>query len=206
METVVGIDVGGTKKGLHAVSLCDGRIGEIFHSTDPLAVAAWCRSLGATVIAIDSPCRWGTTASRLAERTLKTNGKKLSCFSTPSRKRAEGVPFYAWVFNGERLYEALSETHPLFDPAQNILPATIETFPMGVYCALRGRVERIVDKRLERLEILRSLGIEDDRLTSQDFIDAALCALAAGAVVKNEYEAFGDAAEGFIVLPQAATP
>lgn len=206
METVAGIDVGGMKKGFHAVALCDRRIVGVFHSVDPDAVATWCRSHAARMIGIDSPCRWGSTTSRLAERTLKIGAKKLSCFSTPSRERAEGVPFYGWVFNGERLYKALASTHPLFDPLRIDRPATFETFPMAVLCALRGRVERIVDKRQERFALLRDIGLADDRLENQDLIDAALCAVAACAVVDRDFVAFGDKAEGYIVIPRVATP
>ena len=70
---VVGIDVGGPRKGFHAVALRDGVYLDKFASPDPLALAAWCIQVGARAVAIDAPCRWSRTGrARPAERAWET--------------------------------------------------------------------------------------------------------------------------------------
>jgi predicted RNase H-like nuclease len=44
-------------------------------------------------------------------------------------------------------------------------------------------------------------GISTDALKTIDEIDAALCALAAQHVLAGTFKAYGDEAEGFIVVP-----
>ena len=58
---VVGVDVGGLKKGFHAVALQDGHYREKFSTLLPTEIAAWCRRLKASVVGIDAPCRWSLT-------------------------------------------------------------------------------------------------------------------------------------------------
>src|SRR5437016_4028593 len=104
---------------------------------------AWCLSLGASVIAIDAPCRWSSDGgSRQAERSLEVGRMKIQCFSTPTRGRAvdHTKGFYDWVLNGERLYEQLKSKFPLFDGTDRKMPICFETFPQAVACSLAGMI------------------------------------------------------------------
>mgnify|MGYP003343104099 FL=1 len=73
---VVGIDVGGPKKGFHAVALAGGRYRDRLAANDVAKLVAWCvRTKAATVIAVDAPCRWSNSGEgRLAERELMQVG------------------------------------------------------------------------------------------------------------------------------------
>ena len=59
MITSIGIDVGGSRKGFHAVALRGGAYAGQLASRDVEQLSHWCRAeMEATVIAIDAPCRW----------------------------------------------------------------------------------------------------------------------------------------------------
>ena len=82
---IVGVDVGGFKKGFHAVALQDGQYREKFSTHLPVEIASWCRRLKASVVGIDAPCRWSLTGrARPCERALAAEG--LHTFATPSHK------------------------------------------------------------------------------------------------------------------------
>ena len=55
MANVVGIDVGGIRKGYHAVLLSNGNLEATFQHTDPTALAAWVEDSKAITVAIDAP-------------------------------------------------------------------------------------------------------------------------------------------------------
>ena len=80
--TVVGIDVGGVRKGFHAVALRDGVYAGQLATGDVQELAHWCRSVvGASVIAIDAPCRWSSDGrARPCKRELMRQG--IFCFET----------------------------------------------------------------------------------------------------------------------------
>src|SRR5690242_16997217 len=101
----VGVDVGGAKKGFHAVALRDGAYISQTQACDPEDIAAWCREVKARWVAVDAPCHWrGDNGLRLAERQLKE--AKISCFSTPFRQVAmtpHRTDYYGWMLNGAKL-------------------------------------------------------------------------------------------------------
>src|SRR5262245_48442062 len=83
---VVGIDVGGPKKGFHAVALRDGTYFDRTESRSAREISDWCHALGACVVAVDAPCRWRRgERARQCERDLAA--ARISCFATPSRER-----------------------------------------------------------------------------------------------------------------------
>ena len=75
--TVAGIDVGGTRKGFHAVALREERIVATLATSVPGEVVAWCRELHVSAVGIDAPCRWSHTGrARLCERELAGFGMR----------------------------------------------------------------------------------------------------------------------------------
>ena len=205
-STVVGIDVGGARKGFHAVALCDGAYAGQLASHDVQELANWCLvTMCASVIAIDAPCRWSTTGrARPCERELMQQG--IFCFATPSREKAEQHPsgYFDWMRRGADLYEALKDSHPLLTS----LPSTgqrccFETFPHAITWHLRNGEAKARQKRPQRTALLAQAGITTAPLTSIDWIDAALCALAAHRVASGAgCLAFGEPDTGLIVVPE----
>ena len=199
--TVVGIDVGGESKGFHAVAIFDGKFTEKKADRNPSAIVDWCLHHKASFVGVDAPCKWSHTgSSRLAEREL---GKlQVSCFATPTRNSAINRDFYRWVFNGEKLYRLLEAHYYLFDGREQKGNICIETFPHAIVCSLASRVVRAKPKSVVRRNALQGMGYDHGNLPNIDFVDAALCAIAADQFRKGNYACFGDYAEGFIVVPK----
>jgi predicted nuclease with RNAse H fold len=200
---VVGVDVGGPKKGFHAVALRDGHIFETSATLHAAAMATWCRTLNASVVGIDAPCRWSLTGrARPCERALAAEG--LLTFATPSRTVGKRRQFYRWMRNGAELYRLLTSHYRLFDgkhPTSG--PVCFETFPHAVACALANKILPAKQKRVDRPRLLCEAGLSIHSLTNIDLVDAALCALAAHYLLSGTFKTYGDAAEGFIVVPEA---
>jgi len=201
--TVVGVDVGGPRKGFHAVALT----GTVFRQqacSSPAEVAAWCRDVGAAAVGVDAPCGWSASgSSRRAERDLRINDERIHCFATPTLKRARQsrTDFYGWVFNGMKLYDELRKHYPLFAGDASVRPLCFETFPQAVACALAGRTVSAQRKATVRRHILSEQGYDHSALKNIDFIDAALCAVAAERLLQETVVYFGQPDEGFIVIP-----
>lgn len=204
-RSVVGIDVGGPRKGFHAVALRDGAYAGQWHTRDARELAAWCHGrMHAQVVAVDAPCRWSTgPGGRAAERGLLQQG--IRCFLTPTRREALQHPggFYDWMLNGAALFRALEKTHSLCRAvSRSGQRCCFETFPHAITRNLRGGNADAARKRPQRTALLRSHGYRTDSLTNMDWIDAALCALAADQLSAGERMQFhGDARTGFIIVP-----
>jgi predicted RNase H-like nuclease len=204
-STVVGIDVGGARKGFHAVALKNGCYLDRNETGDARELAAWCvHGIGARVIAVDAPCRWSVDGrARPAERELRQNG--IFCFSSTTRAKAlvHRTDNFGWMLRGEELYQALEATHPLWrgHPSRNER-YSFETFPHAVTWHLRGGNASAKRKRIERAELLQTAGIALPVPSGIDTIDAALCALTAHLVATGAQTlSFGDAQTGYIVVP-----
>ena len=192
MANVIGIDVGGKRKGFHAVLLSSQKIQAIFKHTDPVQIVVWSLSHQPVAIAVDAPCGWSTSGgSRESERSLAHRGKRIPCFCTPTRARAALSRFYDWVFNGEQLYQAFQR--------QSINP--IETYPHGVSEIILQRSPFPAKKQARRQVALAKMGLLNPCLKSVDFRDAALAALTADAFREHQTHAFGNDSEGKIHLP-----
>ena len=204
MQTVVGIDVGGQRKGFHAVALQGGYFVDRTTDTNPAVIVDWSLNHRATVVSVDAPCGWSKTgSSRLAERELELSGKKIFCFATPTRERAKNHDkrFYDWVFNGEKLYLQLLRDYQLFDGRRRKGTVCFETFPHAIVCAMAGRVVAAKPKARVRREALQNEGYNISTMSNIDFVDAALCAIAADEFRKGSYQSFGNREEGFIIVP-----
>jgi predicted nuclease with RNAse H fold len=203
--TVVGVDVGGLRKGFHAVALRGGRFVDAKAINAPADVADWCMTHAAHFVAVDAPCGWSESgSSRLSERDLNIGGQTIQCFKTPTRERAlKNVSgFYGWVFNGEQLYRELVKRYSLFDGQRVDGHAVFETFPHAIVCALSGKVVTAKPKATTRRRTLCDQGYDDSVLPNIDFVDAGLCALAAKAFRDDRWQCFGNQQEGFIVVPR----
>lgn len=204
---VIGIDVGGPRKGFHAALVRGTEILARRREHDPAALAAWCAAQRAAVVAVDAPCRWRRPApapARTAERALAAAG--IACYYAPTEERARSHPFYSWMLPGAALFAALRDSgFPLHLDAADATarPVSIETFPQAVACALAGThvSARPADKRRVRSDLLRAAGFALTGNESQDELDALLCALAATAFARGAFHAYGDATDGFIVVP-----
>lgn len=206
MSVVVGIDVGGDRKGFHAVALSRLRNLELIHSTNHSEIVRWVKSIAPAVIAIDAPCRWAVdgSRSRAAERELHRAG--IHCFFSPdfegSNRPAKKNWNFGWIKQARKLYEDLERDFPLFEGAGRGVKTTIETFPHGVASVLAGQRLSGKTKVPDRRRLLHSIcKIDETQLPNIDFVDAALCAYAAESFFKGTYQAVGNKEEGFIVLP-----
>jgi predicted nuclease with RNAse H fold len=200
----VGVDVGGSRKGFHAVALAsDGSWYGQQTSKNAVVIADWCRAVRADVVAVDAPCAWSLDGrARPAERQLAKAG--IHCFSSPSRDAALGHPKdnFGWMFNGEALYEALETSHPLSRQADAPrIPSTVETYPQAAACALAGHIVSAKQKRAIRRGLLQRLGLDVHQLTNIDLVDAAICAVVARATALGKFKNYGEPTMGFIRVP-----
>jgi predicted nuclease with RNAse H fold len=201
---VVGIDVGGIRKGFHAVALKSGKYLEHRTSKDIDSLVNWCRGISAIIVAIDAPCHWSTNgAARPAERELMQKG--IWCFSTPTRERARKHPknHYGWMLRGEELFQALAPSHPIWcGPRTMYETCCIETFPHAVAWQLTEGGAKAEKKLTQRRAILDRAKIDRAVLTNIDLIDAAICALTAHCFYCGwNFASYGEPDTGYIVVP-----
>jgi predicted nuclease with RNAse H fold len=206
--TVVGIDVGGARKGFHAVAITSGDYSSHLATKDVQELSQWCREAQqARVIAIDAPCRWSKDGrARPAERGLMANG--IWCFSTPTRQMALDHPqnHFGWMLQGEAVFQALEPTHPLCGrlPLVKGKNHCLETFPHAITWHLMGSSARAARKWEQRLAVLARGGIDLTELTNIDLVDAALCALTAHHVAMGRAcVSYGEQDTGVIIVPKA---
>jgi len=200
---VIGVDVGGQRKGFHAVTLIEGLYMGRCATPDVDELVAWCRGMKAMVIAVDAPCGWSTDGrARPAERRLMEQG--IWCFSTPTRQRAIGHPknHYGWMLRGEALFQELERTHPLGLPKPG-RKCCFETFPHAIAWHLTGGKAQASRKRSERRALVAAAGIDLTELTNIDLVDAALCALVAHYAARGgACRTYGEPDTGLIIVPQ----
>lgn len=199
-----GVDVGGVKKGFHAVLLEGLEVVATLQSRNAEEVAAWCRDQEAMAVGVDAPCCWRAPggSARAAERQLMREG--ISCFSTPTEEEARNHPrgYYEWMLQGMTLHEALRRDFGIISEEQPLKnPVCFETFPQAVACVLAGQVVKAGDKRTVRRALLEAAGIQTTTLRSMDLLDAALCAFTARQVIKGQFRFVGDALSGCMILP-----
>lgn len=203
-----GVDVGGARKGFHAVLLEGRSVVDQLNTTDAETLASWC--LRAERIAIDAPCGWALPGerSRLCERQLLAAG--IHCFATPTRAAALASPsnFYGWMLRGEALYEALQQRGIAVARDREALQGRccFESFPHGITIALSAQIEvRAALKLEQRSALLQRFGIPLTGLSSIDWIDAAVCALAAQLLFEpRPLQIYGESEGGLLVLPAAS--
>ena len=204
--TAVGIDVGGERKGFHAVAITGGVYSSHIATKNVKELSQWCRDIArARIVAVDAPCRWSHDGcSRPAERELM--GKGIWCFSTPTRAKAVGhrTNHFGWMLRGEELFRELDDSFPICCK----LPAadrtcSFETFPHAITWHLRGGNADASLKRTQRRALLAQAEIDLTKLTNIDLVDAALCALTAYHVATGQAcRSFGEPNTGLIIVPE----
>ena len=140
----------------------------------------------------------------------------ISCFASPTRARALASTsgFYGWMVCGEALYGALNRqdyalaTHP---EALRSERRCFETFPHAItvllHRALGLEPARAGRKRDQRRALLERFGVDCRTLSSIDWMDAALCALAAQLLRHGApCRAYGEATSGLLLVPVAPSP
>lgn len=208
--TAVGIDVGGERKGFHAVAITGGDFSRRIATKNVKELSRWCReTVRAQVIAVDAPCGWSHEGhSRPAERELMQKG--IWCFSTPTREKAVGhfTNYFGWMLRGEELFRVLDEDFPLC-PDLPVAGRTcsFETFPHAITWHLRGGNADASQKRSQRKALLAQAEIDLTKLSNIDLVDAALCALTAyHAATGRECMSFGEPNTGLIIVPARQNP
>jgi predicted RNase H-like nuclease len=107
------------------------------------------------------------------------------------------------MLRGEELYSALSVSHPIFEGSTTTSkPCCIETFPHAVTWHLTEGKAKASEKRRQRRNLLTQDGVNIEMLTNIDWIDAAICALAAHTLARGApCKFYGNVSSGRIVVP-----
>ena len=201
-QIVVGVDVGGKRKGFHAVALRGNCCIDKLSTPSASAIVDWCQQNQAVAVGVDAPCQWSLTGrARPAERALMNEG--IWCFATPTLEMAKTHPKdnYGWMLAGAELFSLLKAHYRLFDgqPIDSD-PVCFETFPQAVACALAGKTISAKRKSSVRRKLLSDMGIDTTILPNIDFVDAALCAVTAQSLLDGNCHNYGESLEGFFVV------
>jgi predicted nuclease with RNAse H fold len=193
--SVVGIDVGGRKKGFHGCAIEGGAVvaGPTRLRTVAEAVE-WVAARAPTTVARESPREPAAAgeSSRRDEREFLAAG---ICHIrwTPERRKLRG-PYYEWVLHGLELYAGLEQAVPAAD--------LIEVFPTAAWTMWSGP-KGAASRGSWSGAALDSLGLAglSARRLDQDDRDAV-----AAALVAHLHERGETAAYGRIIVPARPLP
>jgi len=183
----MGVDVGGRCKGFDVALVEDEKLTGLRRRQSVGDVVAWVRSARPAAVAVDGPrtCAPPGETHRPEEKALRDAVCGIRW--TPALDRLADNPYYEWILEGRKLYEAL---------ANEPVPV-IECFPTAswtIWHGARGGRGRAAWTR----EALLALGLEDvPARTSQDMRDAIAAALTARDFARDRFDAFGT-----IVVPR----
>ncbi|MBS1845357.1 MAG: GNAT family N-acetyltransferase [Actinobacteria bacterium] len=187
LVTVVGIDVGGRRKGFHGCALRgDDVVAGPLRLPDVASATEWVTALGPAVVALDSPktCAPEGESSRAGERDLA----RAICGIrwTPERSRLAGNPYYEWVEHGLELYDALFAAGIDRD-------GLIEVFPTAAWTVWAGlRAGRPRSEWSANALAGLGLGGLPSRHLTQDDRDAVAAAIVARLHAEGLTQAFGE--------------
>jgi len=176
----MGVDVGAARKGFD-VALVDERRLLALRSRQSVAdVVAWVREAAPVCVAVDSPrsCAAPGATHRADERALRAAVCGIRW--TPPRSALDGNPYYAWIVEGLRLYDALA--------ALDV--EVVECFPTAAWTRWHGPrgARSRADWSREALTARGLAGVPTR--TNQDERDAIAAALTA----RGPVERFGEIA------------
>jgi predicted nuclease with RNAse H fold len=183
----MGIDVGGRRKAFDVALVEDERLIGCRRRQSTGDVVAWAAAAEPSVIAIDSPrsCAPPGWTHRPCEKELRDAVCGIRW--TPPRDKLERNPYYEWIVEGLRLYEALEDHRA----------RVIECFPTASWTRWHGARNGRSRSAWTR-EALAALALRDvPRRTNQDMRDAIAAALTARDYDRGRVEHFGE-----IVVPR----
>jgi predicted nuclease with RNAse H fold len=185
----MGVDVGGRRKAFDVALLEDQRLVGLRQRQSVEDVVALVASARPSVVAVDSPrsCAAPGRTHRPEEKALRDAVCGIRW--TPPRSQLDANPYYEWIVEGLRLYDAL-----VHEPVESI-----ECFPTASWTcwhgARNGRRRSVWTR-----EALSARDLEDvPPRTNQDMRDAIAAALTARDYEQGRFQAFGD-----IVVPRPA--
>lgn len=183
----IGVDVGGRKKAFDVAVVHGRSVVELRSRQSVEDVVELTRVVRPAVVAVDSPRSAAPAGAthRLGERLLRQAVCGIRW--TPARAQLQGNPYYEWIVEGLRLYEAL----------RDVRVEVIECFPTASWTRWhgpRGSVRRAPWTR----QALQGLGLDGvPARTNQDQRDAIAAALTAAAYARGHCDRYGD-----IVVPR----
>jgi predicted nuclease with RNAse H fold len=189
MAPWLGVDVGGKRKAFDVALVDDRRLVGWRPRQSVDQVVAWVEAANPTVVAIDSPrsCAPLGHTHRPEEKELRDTVCGIRW--TPAEAQLGGNPYYEWIVEGLRLYDALARR-----PVD-----VIECFPTASWTLWHGaRGDRRRSAWTRQALAARELRGVPSR-TNQDMRDAVAAALTARDYEQGRFERFGD-----IVVPRAA--
>jgi len=178
----MGVDVGGRRKAFDAALVEDQSLTDLRQRQSVDDVVAWVAAAKPSVVAIDSP-RSGAPPGRTHRPEEKEVRDEVCGIRwTPSSTELEGNPYYEWIVEGLRLYEALAR-----EPVE-----VIECFPTASWTRWHGSRDgrRRAAWTREALAALELEGVPSR--TNQDKRDAIAAALTARDYHQGHFDAFGD--------------
>jgi predicted nuclease with RNAse H fold len=186
----LGVDVGGASKGFDAALADETTLLDLRGRLDRDAVLTLVDAARPAVVAVDGPrsCAPDGERSRVCERDLVRAGICQIRWTPDCARVHAGNPYYAWVVEGLRLYDALGERDV----------EVIEVFPTASWTRWHGR--RGARRRSAwTAEALAERGLAGvPARTNQDQRDAIAAALTAREHTHERTETFGE-----IVVPRA---
>jgi predicted nuclease with RNAse H fold len=184
----MGVDVGGRRKGFDVAVVEEQRLIGLWQRQSVEDVIGWVAMAGPAVVAIDSPrsCAAPGATHRPEEKEL--HGAVCGIRWTPPRAELGANPYYEWIVEGLRLYDALHD-----QPVE-----VIECFPTASWTRWHGPRSGRRRSAWSR-EALDALGLENcPANTNQDMRDAVAAALTARDYQRGRCQRFGE-----IVVPLA---
>jgi predicted nuclease with RNAse H fold len=185
----MGVDVGGKRKAFDAALVEGATLLEVRSRQSVDDVVRWVGSANPSVVAIDSPR--SAAAPGHTHRAEEKDLRDAVCGIrwTPPADQLEGNPYYEWIMEGLRLYDAL-----LAKPVE-----VIECFPTASWTRWYGPRDGRRRSEWTRAAVIASGLIGVPSRTNQDVRDAIAAALTARDFEQGRHESFGQ-----IVVPQPA--
>ncbi len=185
MTIWAGVDVGGRRKGFHAVVIDEVRVrGFPYVFTSAHETAGWLSDQRPALVAVDGPSRLAPDglSSRPCERDFiaaRICGIRFTPDLATIRARRDG--FYEWIEHGLELYDALQHVG---------LPA-IECFPTASWTRWAG--QRTSSRAVWTRAALATLGLKGvPSPTNQDVRDAIAAAVTARSHSRGTTQTYGE--------------
>jgi predicted nuclease with RNAse H fold len=183
----MGVDVGGPRKGFDVAVVDERRLVAWWRRQTVRDVVERVAEAAPAVVAVDSPRSCAAVGHTYRPEEKDLRDAVCGIRWTPPRDRLAGNPYYGWIVEGLRLYDALEH--------QSV--EVIECFPTASWTRWHGARNGRSRAAWTR-EALSALGISGvPSPTSQDVRDAIAAALTARDYSHGRYERFGE-----IVVPR----